>query len=221
MLSCPGSDNKAGGLLFLPSLGIRHRETTALESRFLGRPEKDRRFVGVYGRGLMDLLPDGLDAGIRWNVFREEQAESVLMTIADDFFRYGLPFFEGVNSVDSVIAKFYENNRGQDQEGRLAILCALSGREGEAEAALERYIERANYPVPFFPRPVSRRFLSAFVEYFGIGGQLLVRLSWLCWTRPGRQNLSNEECAGWRDPLAARLSTRRGDAPRGVSKAGL
>lgn len=163
--SCNAADSRSVGLFFLPAMGLTHPETTRLERRFMGRPEKGGVLPAVYGRGLADLLPDGFDLA-RWQIFREGQEGSVAAALAEDILLYGTQFFESVNDLDSLIAKFYERNRSQGEEGRLAILCASSGRRDEARAALERYVEAANGPRPLFSRPTSRRFVREFIEFY-------------------------------------------------------
>lgn len=167
------AEKRTGAVSFLPALGVRHPEAVDLEAAFLGLPKESSQFAASIGCGLIQLLPrDGRKVSERWRVSDEGEVERVMGVISKDFSLYGLPYYQEFDSIDSLISNLMERSRSQDQDGKLAILNALSDRPANALAALADYVEVARRQSP----PISDqswRFVHAFVEHFGIGESLL------------------------------------------------
>jgi hypothetical protein len=167
-------DRFGGSVTFLPTLGVRHPEASDLETRFLGLSVKDNRFVAIHGCGLVDLLPE-IDPRLatRWRASSQETATETASRILDDFSRYGLPFYGEFSDVTDVIRYLNSLDRSQEQNGKLAILNAISGYYPEALVALGDYADIARSQSP--PISVqSENFVKSFVEHFGLGESLLL-----------------------------------------------
>jgi hypothetical protein len=167
------TDRRTESISFLPALGVRHPEAVAIEGAFLGLSKSSGRFTAITGCGLMDLLPpDGGKVSERWRVSDDAEVEQVMAVIYEDFSRYGLPFYQEFVSVDSLIEHLAGHGGSQDQNGKLAILNALSGRTEEALLALTDYVAVAKRQSP----PISLqswKFVESFVCRFGLGESLL------------------------------------------------
>jgi hypothetical protein len=166
-------DRRSGSVSFLPALGVRHPEAVDLEGAFLGLSKSSGRFAATIGCGLMELLPpDGRKVSERWRVSEAGKVKQVMAIIYEDFFRYGLPYYQKFETVDSLIEYLTGCSRSQDQDAKLAILNALCGRTEEALSSLAAYAAVTKGQSP--PISVqSWRFMESFVERFGLGRSLL------------------------------------------------
>jgi hypothetical protein len=167
------TDRRTGSVSFLPALGVRHSEAADIEGDFLGLPKSSSRFTATTGCGLMDLLPsDGPKVSERWCVSDDAEIEQVMAIVSEDFSRYGLSFYQRFASVDSLVEYLSGHGRTQDQNGKLAILYALSGCAEDALSALSDYVDVAKRQSP--PISVqSWKFVKSFVGRFDIGESLL------------------------------------------------
>ncbi|MER7694702.1 hypothetical protein [Streptomyces sp. NPDC097610] len=166
---------KPDRVIFHPSLGLMHLETSGLVAAFTGRQFRGMAGACSMGAGLSDLLyEEGIAMApyVRWTVRSEDEATREIDTLWSDLQDYGFPYLESVRSLQDLIAKMQSAARYQELSGHLAVACALEGMEADAVNALREYAEKAQGQQGDILNR-SRSFISSFVVHFQIGESVL------------------------------------------------
>ncbi|MFJ7957516.1 hypothetical protein ACIQ62_14630 [Streptomyces sp. NPDC096319] len=153
------------GVSFLPSLGVKHRETSDVMLVLLGLP-KDPIGVSSYGCSLLSLLP-GQGSLERWHIDESTPPQAVTNRIVRDIGDYGERFFSTLPDAASLVVKLKASRRDQMSAAHLAVMANLIGLRGEALDALAEYA-RSIPDADSASSAQSWRFVRAYLGHFQV-----------------------------------------------------
>ena len=167
-----GLESRRSDVSFMPSIGVQHRETADLVSRFKGREERGLAGPSTVGIGLSDLLyRQGIEMAplVRWTIPSSAKVVEVVTRLLEDLEVFGGPWFESFRSLEDLIRYMEEERGGQEVLAPLSIAAALAGRMDAAILTLNEYVNIASAQKGLMLEQ-SRRFIRSFIEHFDVGG---------------------------------------------------